>query len=307
MGVVRSTLVLAPVLAALLLAPLALSMPNPYGSELLLELHETSHTLLFFTVQLTLLFYLRSVRPSWRPFTQVLVATALSLTFGGAIELVQPFLQRSRSWADMGRNLLGVLSACGVFLAVTGPGGWRRNLSLAATGVIILGAFWPLLNALHRQTVRDRDFPLLMNFDHPATRSYIIRASRSTVSIEDAPEGWADNVSKVARVVMPSAAPWSGFVLRHPSHDWSAFSRLRFEVFSLHPETVSIGVNLYSAENRMKTLRYKSFKVAPGLNDFSMDLTAGAPLDEHHITSVSWYSITKGQDLELFFDNLRLE
>lgn|GEM_PF-7069865 len=307
MGVSRSTLLLAPLLAVLLAAPLVLRMPNPYGNELLLELHETSHTLLFFTVQLALLFYLRVARPHWRGLTRMLVATALSLTFSGAIELIQPLLQRHSSWNDMGRNLLGVLSGCGVFLAVASPGGWRRNLALTVTAAILFAAFWPLLNALHRQTVRDGDFPLLMNFDHSATLPYIIRAARSSLSIEDAPKEWADNTTKVARVSMPSAAPWSGFVLRHPRHGWSEFSRLRFEVFSPHAETVKIGVNFYSAENGLKVLRYKSFDVMPGLNDLAVDLKVGTSLKGHHITSVSWFSVTRERDLELFFDNLRLE
>lgn len=307
MGAWRSTVLLVPVMAALLLAPLALRMPNPYGSELLLELHETSHTLLFFVVQLTLLFYLRSARAHWRPLTLVLVATALSLTGGGAIELVQPLLERSRSWADMGRNLLGVLSASGVFLAVTRPAGRMRALFLLLAALVLSGAFWPLVNSLNRQMQRDRDFPLLMDFDEPATLSYVRRASRSRLSFEPAPPEWEGNNTQVARVTMPSDARWSGFVLRHPGHSWAEFGKLRFEVFSRHPDTVRIGVNLYSAENGRKTLRYQAFSVAPGLNDLSMNLTTGTSLEQHHITSVSWYSVSKGQDLELFFDNLRLE
>jgi hypothetical protein len=307
MGVPRSTLLLIPIVAALLLAPLALRLPNPYGSELLLELNETSHTVLFFLVQLALLHYLRTTRPDWRTIRLMFVTVGLCLVFGGAIELIQPLLRRSRSWEDMGRNLLGVVGACGVFLAVRGPAGWRSKLSLGLAVLVLVSSLLPLLNAFHRQTLRDRDFPLLMDFDRAETRSYVGRASHSKLLIEAAPKEWPDNSTQVARVTMPSAARWSGFVLRHPHPDWSKFGSLRFDVLSHHAEAVKIAVNIYSAENGTKILRYKSFTVAPGLNHFAMDLTKGVSLEQHHITSVSWYSVTKGQDLELFFDNLHLK
>jgi hypothetical protein len=306
MGVSRTTLLFIPVTGALLLAPLALRMPNPYGDELIFELHEASHTVLFFVVQLAILFYLRALCPAWRTTTLMLVTTALCLSFGGLVELVQPLLQRSSSWEDMGRNFFGILAACGTFLALTSRG-WFRVTALAMVVLVLLGSTLPLMKAVHRQVLRNRDFPVLMDFDRPATLPYVIRAARSKLVIEDAPKAWIGNNTRVARVTMPATARWSGFVLRHPRHGWAKFNVLRFEVFSFHPVAVDIGVNFYSAENGRKVLRYKSFSVAPGLNVLAVDLTTGAPLDQHHIVSVSWYSISKGQDLELFFDNLRLE
>ncbi len=312
MGVSRSALLLLAILAALLYAPLALRVPNPYGSQLIREVHEASHTVLFFIVQITLLLYLRRTRPHWN-LAYLMLGTALfSLTFGGIIELVQPLLQRERSWDDMGRNLFGIAGACAAFYAtrtrlphpITRR---RRAAALGLAGAVLLGGFWPLLMAGYKQVLRDRDFPLLMNFDQPVTRGYVGRAARGKVKFQRAPAAWTDNPSQVARVWMPATARWSGFVLYNPWHDWSRFKALRFEVYSPHGQTVQIAVNIYSAENGMKILRYKAFDVGPGFNDFTMDLTTGASLEQHHITSVSWYSITKGQDLELYFDNLRLQ
>lgn len=307
MGVPRSALLLTPILATLLLTPLALKVPNPYGNQLVRELHEASHTVLFFVVQLALLLYLRIKRPQWRLLHLMLGTTLLSLTLGGIIELVQPFFHRSRSWGDMERNLLGILGACATFYALKSRAGRRRSIAaMVLTLCVLLSAFHPLLQAAHKQALRDRDFPLLMNFDSPATRSYVGRTARAKVHFEAAPDQWQGNSSTVARVTMPGSVRWSGMVLYDPWHDWSHYQALRFEVFSPHKETVKIAVNIYSAENGPKILRYKSFEVLPGINNFRMELTTGAPLAQHHITSVSWYSITEGRDLELYFDNMHL-
>lgn len=307
MGIWRSPILLTPLFLVLLALPLVLRVPNPHGDALGLELHEAGHTVLFFIVQLALLLYLRATRPHWPLLPLMLICGICSMTSGVVIELVQPLVDRSRSWGDLVRNLLGILGATGVFHALTVRRIHWRLTSLVFTAAVLGIAAWPVLGVLRHQALRDIAFPLLMDFEHPKLRAYSIKRARAQVFFEDAPQAWGTNSTTVARVFMPADMRWPGFVLRRPQNDWSQFNTLRFEVFSPHEDTVEIAVNIYSSEYKLKPLRYKAFKVEPGLNDLTMDLSTGSPLAEHHITWVSWYSISSGRDLELFFDNLRLE
>jgi hypothetical protein len=301
-----TALFVLPILAAVLLSPLVLRLPNPYASVLINELHDALHTVLYFVADLFIFFLVRYRRPQWRLVPVILSVALCSLAVGGAVELIQPLLGRSGSWADMLRNALGVISACVTFYAIALWRRWRSLWLLGFALALLLFGFTSLIQSAYRQILRDRDFPLLMDFERASTRSYVGRIGRSRVHFMRAPMDWSSNTSLVARVLMAPAPSWSGLVIFNPNTNWSTFSRLNFDVYSPYKIPVRIASNLYSAENRGKLVRYKSFEVSPGVNHLSWDLSGGDSLAKHHITRVSWYSIMQQGDIELYFDNFRL-
>ena len=292
--------------AVILLLPIVLHVPNPYGNPVVQEVHETSHTVLFFLAQLVLLVIARRRRPEW-PLWWIMLATALLATvIGGLIEVVQPYFKRSRSWDDLGRDVLGIVAACGVFYGVCAKRQISRWIALGLTAVVLVVAFMPLAKTWQRQWLREQAFPLLTDFDSAAGRYNVGRSEYARIRFVDAPQEWQDNSTTSLEVLMPKDTRWSGFALYHPVPHWRNYQRLAFEVFSPATKTTRIAVNIYSVESGSKVLRYQAFDVEPGLNQFAVDLTKDGPLYGQYINRVLWYSIAPERDVTLFFDNIRL-
>lgn len=309
MRISSSRLAIALISSGLLLLPILFRIPNPYGNQVMQEVHETSHTILFFFAQLALMLIVQKRRPEW-PLAYVMLGTGFAcVCLGGLIELIQPYFQRSRSWIDLGRDVWGILAASGLYY------GWQlpRRAPLvrsAAIGVSVLAlfiAFTPIADALYRQWVRDRTFPVLIDFDNKTVRRLVGRAEYGRISFVPAPPDWTGNETLTAEVIMPKATRWSGFALYQPTPDWGGFSQMSFEVFSPLEKPARIAMNIYSVESKNKVLRYHSFEVQPGLNKFSVSLTNDPPVRGHYISRILWYSIAPEQDVTLYFDNVRLE
>lgn len=304
----RSRLAIVLVLGGILLLPILFRVPNPYGNQVMQEVHETSHTVLFFFAQLALMLIVHKRRPQW-PLGYIMLGTALVCVFlGGVIELIQPYFHRSRSLKDLGRDIWGILAASGLYF------GWQlprrapllRSLAIGVSFLAFAIAFTPIVTAAHRHWVRDKAFPLLMDFDNAEMRKSIGRAEYGRIKFVPAPADWEGNNTLTAEVLMPKDTRWSGFVLYNPSPRWTGFSQMAFEVYSPLEKTIRIAVNLYSVETRNNFLRYQTFDVKPGLNRFALNLGDSEKLKAHYINRVLWYSITPERDITLYFDNIQL-
>lgn len=292
--------------AVILLLPILLHVPNPYGNPVVQEVHETSHTVLFFFAQLVLLVIARRRRPAW-PLWWIMLGTALLATvIGGLIEIVQPYFKRSRSWEDLERDVLGIAAACGVFYSIHCTRRIHKGIALGVTAAVLAVAFAPLATSWQRQWLREQAFPLLTDFDSAVMRYNIGRTEYARIRFVAAPEQWPGNQSTALEVVLPKDTRWSGFAMYHPVPHWRDHQSLVFEVFSPSAKTTRIAVNIYSVESGSKVLRYQAFDVQPGMNEFVFDLSKGTPLYGQHINRVLWYSIAPERDVTLFFDNIRL-
>lgn len=306
--IIRRTHVIFMLIAALILMlPIVLHVPNPYGNPVVQEVHETSHTVLFFIAQLALLLIVRRRRPDW-PLLVVIAGTALLTTaIGGLIELIQPYFKRSRSWDDLWRDVLGIIAGCGVFYCFYSRQWVLRGVALAAAGVTLTVAFTPIAKTWHRQWLQGQSFPILADFENPLLRNWIGRTEYARIRVGAAPAEWADNHSEVLEVLMPKDTRWSGFTLYHPVPHWDGYRGLRFEVFSNSSKPTRIAMNIYSVASGQKVLRYHAFTVQPGFNEFAADLRDGAPpIEGQYISRILIYSIAPDRDVTLFFDNIRL-
>lgn len=296
------------VILFLITLPIALRIPNPYGNPLIQEVHETSHTVLFFFAQLWLMFYTKRLKPSWSLSLTVLSTACLTAVIGGLIEIIQPHFNRSGNWRDWLRDLLGILGAAGLYL------GWHAkhshllirvsgySVAFLAVGLSLI----PITSTAHRQWMRYQQFPVLMDFEAATLNRLLRRAEYGKLKVMPAPQSWSENDSQVLRVTMPKATRWSGFVLFQPFPYWDGYRELKFQVFSESPELTRIALNIYSVETRNAVLRYRAFDVKQGLNEFSVDLSEGKPIQDHHINRLLWYSITPERDVVLYFDHIHL-
>jgi len=307
MRIRRTHITFLLVVALILMLPLVLRVPNPYGNPVVKEVHETSHSVLFFFGHLVLLMMVRQRRRMWPVLPMIAGTALLSTAIGGLIELIQPYFQRTRSWDDLARDVWGIVAACGVFYCFYAPNRPMKGASLALAAVALVAAFTPLAQTWQRQFLRDQAFPILADFENPLLRRDLGRTEYARIRFGTAPEGWVGNQSEVLEVFMPKDTRWSGFTLYHPVPHWRGYDQIAFEVFSVSDRPTRIAMNIYSVESGNKVLRYHSFGVEPGFNEFVVNLKDGKSVEGQYISRILWYSIAPDRDVTLYFDNIRLQ
>lgn len=304
--VLLSVTITAALLLTLLALPLLYRIPNPLNSPLLNEVHELSHTALFFLVELLLLFALH-YRWQMQPIKALLIASCATLSAGLGIELIQPFLDRTSSWLDMQRNLLGVIAANCAWLAMQSYlDNARRSalLGVAIATLLISGAgVYPWLIAQYK---RDQTFPVLMDFEDKSLYRYADGAARGNLQIRPLPDSHAGD-GPGARLFMPGDAQWPGMRVNNPYPDWSDYRKLKFDVYHSGRSDAVLGLNIYSAQSKRKPWGYKAFEILEGHNHLEFDLPTATAAGDEKITGFLIYSKSKGIDLSVYIDNIRLE
>lgn len=295
----------AVIFLPLLALPLFLRFPNPLNNPLMSELHEFSHTGLFFLVELLLLVAIR-YQSQWRTIRVLLIATCVGFAAGAVIELVQPFFGRTSSWLDMQRNLLGIMAANCAWLATRTflDSTQRLMLGGVAVGILIFSGagIYPWLIAQHK---RDQAFPVIMDFRDSSLYRYANGAADGQLQIVPAPGSHID-IGPVAQLHMPGTAQWPGMRIINPQPDWSAYRTLKFDVYHPGPEDATLGLNIYSAQNRRKPWGYKAFRIVEGHNHLAYDLPGSTDRTDK-ITDFLIYSKSSGTNLTVYIDNIHLE
>ncbi len=304
MPVALRSIALVGLILTLLSLPLFARMPNPLNNPLLKELHEASHALLFFGVGGILLLLVKW-RTHWGPWRCVASVVVVCLALGAGIEWIQPFLGRHRTWLDMERNALGVIAAGGVFLALQSNMTWRSRVGAAALAVAALvwsgNQVFPWLKA---QYLRNKQFPVIMDFDHDALLPYVENVAGGKLHIGPAPRSWIDGHKNAAQAFMPGRAQWPGIRILSPYPDWSGYRQLKFDIFFNGPPA-EIAINIYTAQRGRKPWAYKLFHLREGTNRLSVNLPHSETVAS--VTDFLVYSKTRNRDLTVYVDNLRLE
>lgn len=306
-------IVLAGLFLALASIPLTARVPNPHNSILLTQLHNCAHSLLFFAFHLLSLFVGRHlIARGFLTFgvaLNITLASGLSFSVGLAIELIQPYVGRSASWGDVGRNSLGILAANGAFLAIIPE---IRVLLIKITGaLLVIGALTfslvPAVPWAYAELLRGQAFPLLNNYDSPHLNRYVFAAAGAKVDILKAPALWEGNHSQVAKVVFTQGKTYPGMMLRNPVNDWSDYSMLVFDAYSPNPTAEVIAINIYSSEKGRRPYLHHKFVIEPGLGTYQLKLPERLSLQQHHITYAIWHALHPQRTTIMYFDEIRLE
>jgi VanZ family protein len=219
--------------------------------------------LLYFILLTWWIAYLPSVSRLRFP-RQIALILAMVLVVGIAIELIQPYFGRNKSWSDMVINLLGGLIGL-LFLTPC-----RRYLGrgllissqlavLIAAGIIFYGpaiTLWDMQQAA-------RQFPMLSDFE---TRLQTNRWSRGSIDPDFARHGRAS-----LRVELKTQR-YSGTTLRRSLGNWEGYSIFAFSIHNPDPEPLAITVSIRDQEHHQRGGQYndrfsRSFELKQGWND----------------------------------------
>ena len=272
------------------------------------EALNSAHVILFFLISLALYFLF-----SARSFFSSTVATYLAVLFVGlamgvVIEILQTLFERDSSVGDLYKNFLGIMSGLG-FVALTQQKILRNKIvaALFSFGFFLLGVA-PLLQISWDYSQREKILPLVTAFEEKwFTRFFDLNhAALLGVNTNDG--------KKLYRVRFDPAR-YSGISLIEPEGNWSAYHKLRFQVFSDNASNVSLELKIYDGKhNQNHNDRFnKSFTIQPGLNEIivGLDQVRNAPinrkLDLADISSVQLFLINVESSLFLRLSDLLLE
>ena len=125
----------------------------------------------------------------------------------------------------------------------------RAGLVLGITGSALLA--WPLVASGFAYRERNRDFPVLADFNRPLSTYFVHALAGVRFQREKLPPALAGHAleSHALRVVASSGS-WWGLTLREPVPDWRRFQRLAVTIANPAHETLRVELRVYDRETQ---------------------------------------------------------
>ena len=285
-------------------APLFLHLPNPLSRPFYQAVHESAHVVVFFVVQIACFYLCRRGFPTWHKALWVLSGALTALVLGAAVELIQPFLQRSASWQDMLRNTLGIMCASAL-LGLLYLQGWRRLLSaLTLIGGLAVTAK-PIWIWGHSELAVRKQFPVLANGECTAVNRLIQPIRQAELSFPLTPTN-LDPSNKVIQAIIPKDQRWPGISFRAPYSNWQGFTHLQVDLKNLSGTDERYSINFYSIINNKLAMAIETFTVAPGAQTVKVPLPLNKKFNPTAIVMFDWHGVSLDTPVTLQLDNLRL-
>ncbi|MEJ7638627.1 MAG: VanZ family protein [Singulisphaera sp.] len=283
-------------------------VPMPGGWREIGALSDLAHAPIFGFLTLIILRGLRSRRPG-SSLRSSLVAWAMAVALGVAIEILQGLTGRSASWHDV----LADASGGGAFLIWASTPraasrGVRIGLYSAAVILIAVPSTPPLL-LLTDVAMQVRDGPRLASFEGPLELSrWEFQDSRHSRSTSHATEGrWS------LRLDM-GRGDFPGATLEWPVRDWTGYHDLQFDTYLEPGSGLDLVVKIEDAyyDGRYGDRYLRTVPLTPGPNRTRIALSEvervpdGRRLDLGRIRRLQFFTVGPSGPRTLFFDGIRL-
>ncbi|MBK7141434.1 MAG: VanZ family protein [bacterium] len=318
----RYSQLLLATLTILLLAALVIFLEIPERTRFWFELFTAGHTLVFGLCALACLWLSQLVARGRIHFrlSHYIIAFFLAVLVGGATEIIQPFVGRDGELSDLYRDMLGAVAF--LFLAMTfdrqitwdfRSGKWLRYTVRILAPVLIVLIFWPAIKWGGAYIYRDRQMPVLLDFNSSVMRLFT-RVANGRLDIVPAPVDWPAAPPKVAMLTL-YAGVYPGLTLKELSPDWSRYRELTFALFSARTDTL---VMEFRVNDRHHNEKYNDrfntiLKVTPGLNQLVFPLdrisktASGRFMDLTDMGTIVLFAHRPTDSLSLYLSSIRLQ
>ena len=241
------------VIAACALLGLVLFARVPGRERWATELTDFAHGPAFAALTVLLFQMVRARRSRTRPvLDEYVVVVVAALLLGAMVELAQGVLGRDASVADLWRDAQGTTAATG-FTAMLDPrlGGriGRRPAQLAGlllglTGTLLLA--WPAAVACVAHVQRNRAFPVVVDFERPASLHFVQALGAARIRRDRLPPRFAGDARQAHALHIEAAGrAWWGVMLREPVPDWRSRERLAVMLANPAPEPLRIAITIH--------------------------------------------------------------
>jgi hypothetical protein len=242
------------------------------------------------------------------------VTLAVSLLAGVLIEVLQGGFEREADSADVYRNCLGALLVNGWSAAARQALRRATLLAIRAISVLLLvqQLSVPAL-ALLDEWQASRQFPLLADFESPWQLDRWRADDSLSRSNQHVYEG-----EYALFLQLGTQQRYSGIALQYFPRDWRAYQSLRFELYHLEAEPLSITVRIHDRQHRDGEQLYSDrfnqrYHLQQGWNSIVIDLQtverapATRAMDLSAIEGLGLFVISEKTSKQLFLDYVRLQ
>jgi VanZ family protein len=239
-------------IVATLLPALALFAALPSRPMILSVLNDAAHAPVFALLTLVLL-RLLGILTTWARAARIAAASVLSVAVGGGVEALQSLIGRDAEWSDLTMDAFGAAAAIGIAIAAAG----RRWIGGALFVVAAGTAFWPLGEACLAYLERQRQFPVVMDFDSRLDW-YFLRS-----------QGVAIDTSAGCMAFQITGGRWPGVSHLEPQPDWRGRTTLTVDVSNLGHDALGLTLRVHdiSHDNRADDRFNRRFELAPGAHE----------------------------------------
>jgi hypothetical protein len=171
------------------------------------------------------------------------IAACLMLAVG--TEIMQLYTSRNASLADVGRNVMGMLTGLSIFTLVRRHGVLSFNVRAALAALCVAGLLVAIAPAMYHAAVRvylSSIAPELIRLDSRLGRAPV-RFDRHVDVVDGGVLAPALAGSPMLRVKLPDRQ-WPGITFREPLANWSGYDELSVGVYVAGDEGISLTVRL---------------------------------------------------------------
>jgi hypothetical protein len=318
----RFTQVVLYSVSILLLAAVVIFLEIPEKTRFWFELFTAGHTLVFGLCALSFV-RLSLLVPGARfknRLTHYVVALILSVIVGAVTEIIQSYVGRDGELADLYRDMLGAVAF--LFVAMTfdqkltwefRTGRWLRHVVRALGPVLIIVIFWPAMKWGGAYLYRDRQMPVLLQFDSTVMRLFT-RVANGRLEIVDPPSAWSSDADKVALLTLyPGFYP--GLTMRELSPDWSPYKEIQLSIFSPRTDTLTLEFRVNDRHHNEKYAdRFNTvLKIKPGENTLEFPLErvrktpSGRTMDLTDMGTVVLFAHRPADSISIYLSDIRLQ
>ncbi len=285
----------------------------PGDSRVIYELQNSGHALIFCLITFVVIFLINRNFRSISSFTLCSYSALGLFIFGGLSEFIQPWFGRDSSWSDLLIDGLGIAAGVSLYHAYRNKTR-LRFLYLICAGLLLLYGLKNPLFWYYAKHERDKNFPVLGDFENYFSSHYFEGSYGGRYSREKAPTAWKENNSMVARVEFAHRR-WPGIQTFDLRGNWSAHEHLKFDVFNPLSEELTLVLRIHDIKhNNDHDDRFNlTLTIKPGAQTLSIatrdiaSTRSGRDLQMGKIRVMMLYMPKPQKKITLYFDNFRLE
>ena len=289
-----------------------LFLPLPANSLWWREVFNSGHTVLFALLSFIIYQQIKAAAYPLNTLARYFLALFAGISLAVLTELLQGFVQRDASLADLYSDVFGLLAGLCLIAAyeLKKKQSRKKILVLLAAGVgFLLTGVLPLLQLSWSYVERQQAFPVIADFGADWTSRF--------VRLDDAVflKQTRQSREKAVYPVQFNHGEYPGISLIETEPDWSGYRFLRFNIFSENEKNIMLTLRIHDVKHDLQFSDRFNMRliVRPGLNKINVPLrlVARAPrerdLDLVNVAGVILFVSEPHEPVQLEVSNIYLE